>query len=540
MADDVFEADVLIVGGGPGGLAGAIRLAQLAKKDGKELTIVVIEKGREIGAHQLSGAVFDERAIAELIPDWKEKGAPIETTVREHLVWYLNDNDHIPLPLPEEVDDTGHSVISLGQFTRWMGKQAEELGINIFTSMPGEELLYDKGRVIGVKVGDKGVDKHGKPRGNFEPGIKIHAKVTLLSEGTLGTLTRELIKRYKLDEGRNPQVWATGTKEVWELPEGQFPSGRVIYTAGWPLKKKMFGGAFLYSLANNRVCIGIVVGLDYPDPGTDIHYLLQQVKTHPAIAPIFKGGKLLEYGAKTIPEGGFHSIPKLVAPGALLVGDSAGFVNMMRLKGVHLAMKTGMLAAESAYEAVTQSMEQLEGYEKKVRDSWAMKEMMEARLYKQGFKLGFLPGMLNVGMIQMTGGWSPVPSEIPAGHTRMKPQSKFAPEPKIKFDGKLTFSKLDSVYYSNTKHDEDSRCHLIVPDPTLCVERCAKEFGNPCQNFCPANVYEWVTDQTAPQGRLQIGFGNCVHCKTCDIMDPYQNIVWVVPEGGGGPNWQSL
>jgi electron-transferring-flavoprotein dehydrogenase len=540
MSDEVFEADALIVGAGPGGLACALRLDQIAKQAGRETAIVVIDKAREIGAHQLSGAILDARPMDELIPYWRQKGAPVEGRVREHLVWYLNAHDHIPLPLPRELSDVDHDIVSLGKFTRWMGQQAEAAGINIFTGFAGQDLLIEEGRVAGVKVGDKGIDKHGEKRSNFEPGIRIKAKATILAEGTLGTLTRDLIKRYRLDEGRNPQVWATGVKEVWELPARRYPEGRVIYTAGWPLSGRQFGGSFIYSMSENRVCVGLVVGLDYENPATDVHELLQRFKTHPRISAILEGGKLQEYGAKTIPEGGFHSIPKLCAPGAVLVGDSAGFVNMARLKGIHLAIKTGMLAAESAFEALTGGVEKLSGYEKKVIESWAWQELRECRRYKQGFKLGFLAGMANVGVMQLTGGWSPVGPDLAAGHTHMKHRRKFAPPTRLKPDGKLTFSKVESMYHSNTKHDEDSRCHLQVPDSSICVDRCSEEFGNPCANFCPANVYEWVTDETAPRGRLQIGFGNCVHCKTCEIMDPYRNIVWVLPEGGGGPNWQNL
>lgn len=548
MADDALEVEVLIVGAGPGGLSAGIRLMQLAKEQNRELNVTVIEKGRQVGAHILSGAILDPRAINELLPDWRTE-APIESDVKEDHVWYLNEHDVIPLPEPPVMSNHGNVIVTLSQFTRWLAKKAEALGVNIFCGFPGEKLVVENGRVVGVKCRDMGIDKHGEKKPNWEPGAVIKAKVVILSEGTLGTLAREAIKTFKLDQGRNPQVWATGVKEIWQLPEGHVPPGRVIHTMGYPLGKGAFGGSFIYSMANNRLNIGLVVGLDYEDAYLDIHHELQRLKLHPKIQAMIEGGKMVEYGAKTIPEGGYFSIPKLSMPGALLVGDSASLVNVMRLKGVHLAIKSGMLAAETAFDHIAKNTDLVE-YERRFRDSWAHEELWKSRYFKQGFRflhsrwipgaIGQLIGMVNVGIMQMLGGFSPVGKKLAAGHTHMKKKKPATQPERIKFDEKITFPKLTSVYYAGSVHEEDQPCHLVVPDRDLCVNQCTVEYGNPCQHFCPANVYEWVTDETAPKGRLQIGFSNCVHCKTCDIMDPYQNIRWVVPEGGGGPNYQNL
>lgn len=534
---DVIETDVLIVGAGPAGLAAAYRLASLNRDLNKSVGIMVIDKAADKGAHQLSGAVMDPRAILGLMPDWRERGAPVEGEVEEEFVWYLNEHDAVSLPVPPPLDNHGNVIVSLCKFTRWFAGIVEGMGVDLFTGFPGRTLLVEKGRVVGVRLMDKGVGKDGKPRPNFEPGGEIRAKLTILAEGVHGSLTREAIRHFKLDAGCNPQTYSTGVKEVWRLPADRVPRGRVVHTMGFPLRRE-YGGSWIYSMADDKLSIGLVVGLDYRDPLTDIHHHFQKFKTHPKIRGMLEGGQILEYGAKAIPSGGLFSIPKLQAPGLLIVGDSGGFVNMMRLKGIHLAIETGRLAGESAFEAVRTGKEP-QDFDRVIRTSWAWEELKRSRYYKQGFTLGMIPGMLNVGLMQLTGGVGFVGSSLRPGHTYMRRRRDAIPQ-RIVFDGTLTHAKVNSVFYSDTHHDEDSASHLKILDTRICVDRCAEEFGNPCQHFCPANVYEWVKDATAARGRVQIGFGNCVHCKTCEIQDPYGNIEWTVPEGGGGPHWKEL
>jgi electron-transferring-flavoprotein dehydrogenase len=552
MADhEVLEVDVLFVGAGPAGLGGAIRLAQLAKAGGKTLNITVIEKAKEVGAHTVSGAVMDPKSLRELIPDFEAQGAPIESPVEEDLMYLLLKEEAVQVPfLPPSLQQHGNLIVALGQLVRWLGKQAEALGINIFPGFAAVDALIEKGQVVGVRTGDKGVDKHGQRKPNFEAGVDIKAKVTVVGEGPRGSLTRILTDRFKLAEGRAPQVYATGVKEIWELPAGSTPKGRVVHTMGWPLPHSTFGGGFVYTMSKDRIDIGFVTGLDYKDPFTDPHHNLQQFKTHPKIKAMLDQGRMIEYGAKTIPEGGWEAVPKLQMPGALLAGDSASLLDGQRLKGVHLALKSGMLAAETAFDALEKgdaTEATLSAYTRRVESSFIKAELWKARNFKKGFKVGGLTGgALGAAAGEFTNGWSPFAGvEITPGHTRMQSLERVhgsadaVPE-KIKFDDKLTFSKLSDIYASGTTHDEDQACHLHVLDPNICVGRCAKEFGNPCQHFCPAAVYEWVGKKDGDVGRLQINFSNCVHCKTCDIMDPYDVIRWVPPEGGGGPAYQNL
>jgi len=551
MADhEILETDILFVGAGPAGLGGAIRLAQLAKSGGKTLNITVIEKAKEVGAHTCSGAVMDPKSLRELLPDFEAQGAPIESPVEEDLMYFMTQDEAVQVPfLPPSLRQHGNLIISLGQLVRWLGKQAEALGINVFPGFPAVEALLEKDQVVGVRTGDKGVDKHGQRKANFEAGVDIKAKVTIVGEGPRGSLTRILSERFRLTEGRAPQVYATGVKEIWEMPAGTVPRGRVIHTMNWPLPHDTFGGSFIYSMSRDRIDLGFVTGLDYKDPFTDPHYNLQLLKTHPKIKALLEGGKMIEYGAKTIPEGGWDAVPKLQMPGALLVGDSASFLDAQRLKGVHLALKSGMLAAETAYEALERgdsSEVTLSAYTQKVESSFIRTELYKARNFKKGFKFGLTGGALGAAAGEFTNGWSPFEFvQVGPGHERMQPLEKThgstdAKPERIKFDDKLTFSKLSDVYASGTMHDEDQACHLHVLDPKICVDRCTKEFGNPCQNFCPAAVYEWVPQSNGTPGRLQINFSNCVHCKTCDIMDPYDIIRWVPPAGGGGPAYQNL
>ena len=540
-----LEVDVLVVGGGPAGLAAAYHLRQL----NKDLSIAVLEKGKEIGAHIISGAVMDPRGVDELMPDWKQRGAPIESPVEEDHVLFLTKNHKFGLPIiPPPLQNHGNYVISLNKFTRWFGEQVEKSGVDIFAGFAGAELLIDGNTVTGVRTGDKGIDQSGNPRGNFEPGIDIRAKITILAEGSRGSLTKQLIQRFNLNKESNPQVFAAGVKEIWNVPKEKNSGGRVIHTMGWPLRNEEFGGGFIYNMADGRVSIGFVIGLDYLDPRLDPHERFQQFKTHPYIRSILEGGALYSYGAKTIPEGGYWALSQYYFNGGMIVGDAAGFLNAMRLKGIHLAFKTGMLAAQAAFEALEAndvSAKKLKRFEELVENSWVKKELWKVRNFHQGFEHGFLAGIIHTGLQMATGGrglrnrYRNRP-----GHTRMRQLREYydgnlPPRAEPTFDGKLTFDKLTDVYNSGTAHDEDQPCHLHILQPDICHPRCTNEYGNPCQFFCPAAVYEMVEDGQGGQ-RLQINFSNCVHCKTCDIMDPYEVINWVTPEGGGGPGYELL
>ena len=540
---DVLEIDALIVGGGPAGLAAAYHLRKL----NKDLSIAVVEKAKEIGAHIISGAVMDPRGINELMPDWKERGAPVEKPVEEDHVLFLTKNRKFALPLvPPPLQNHGNYIISLNKFIRWFGEQVEQSGVDIFAGFSGADLLIENDTVVGVRTGDKGIDKAGKQKANFEPGTDIRAKVTILAEGSRGSLTKHLIRKFHLDLESNPQVFAVGVKEVWDVPKETRTGGRVIHTMGWPLRSEEFGGGFIYNMVGGRVSIGFVIGLDYLDPHLDPHERFQEFKTHPYIKSILEGGTLHSYGAKTIPEGGYWALPQYYFNGGLIVGDAAGFLNAMRLKGIHLAFKTGQLAAEAAHEAIQAndvSAGRLKRFQELVEGSWVKADLWKVRNFHQAFEHGFFPGMLQTGLQMVTGGrglhnrYRNHP-----GHTRMRPLKKYYPEapPPVQpaYDRKLTFDKLTDVFNSGTAHDEDQPCHLQILQPQICHPRCTQEYGNPCQFFCPAAVYEMV--QNGNDRHLQINFSNCVHCKTCDIMDPYEIINWVTPEGGDGPGYELL
>jgi electron-transferring-flavoprotein dehydrogenase len=554
---DQLEVDVLIVGGGPAGLAAAITLRKLAEASGSDLAVMLIEKAGDIGSHGLSGAVVDPKGLDELLPDWRD-GAPVEAAVSSDDMWYLTQTGKISVPaamMPPIMKNHGKFVASLQRLTKWLGGVAEERGADVFPAFPGQELLWDGERVIGVRVGDKGVGRDGRPKENYEPGPDLLAKVVIIAEGVRGTLAKQAVAKLGLDAGRDSQVYATGIKELWQCAPGTVRPGSVIHTFGFPLPNETFGGGFIYGMNDDVLDIGMVTGLDYMDPTTDPHDNLQLYKQHPAIAKMLEGGKLIRYGAKAIPEGGLYAMPRPYAAGLLLAGDSAGFLNGMRLKGIHLAIKSGIMAAEAAFDAVAAgdtSAERLASFETAFKSSWAYEELHVARNFHQGFKGGLLAGMLNAGLAMNLGGRAFGVLDRLAnepGYAQMVKITERAPkaiERRAKIDNVLTFDKLTDVFNSGTMHDEDQESHLHVADTSICAERCTVEYGNPCQYFCPAKVYEPlfnVTGEngtTAVDGRLQINFSNCVHCKTCDIMDPYQIITWVPPQGGEGPVYTGM
>ena len=546
---DRLEVDVLFVGAGPAGLAGAIRLGQLAQAAGRALEILVIEKGGEIGNHGISGAVMDPRALDELLPEWRAS-APVESPVTRDELWYLTPRGKIKAPFtPPPLQNHGKYVTSLQKLSKWLGDAAEAAGAQVFPAFPGQELLWYENRVIGVRTGDKGLDHNGAPKSNYEPGADILAKVVVLAEGPRGTLAKQAGSRLGLADGREPQVYAAGVKELWQLPDDRFKAGSVIHTLGYPLPPETFGGGFIYGMGGNVLDIGMVTGLDYKNPTTDPHNELQRMKEHPVVAKMLEGGTLVRYGAKAIPEGGLFAMPRPYADGLLIVGDSAGFLNGMRLKGIHLGMKSGMLAAETIWDALQAGSfdaATLSSFERRFKKSWAYKELRTARNFHQGFSKGLLSGLLNAGLATFTGGAGfgfieKLPSE--PGYERMAKMGWEPPlTPRAKIDNVLTFDKLTDVYNSGTMHEENQPCHLIVADTDICRDRCTSEYGNPCRYFCPAAVYEPLFERADGgfTGRLQINFTNCVHCKTCDIADPYQIITWVPPEGGGGPNYDGM
>ena len=558
MERETLDFDVVFVGAGPANLSGALHLARLVKQNPElgDIEIAVIEKGATVGAHILSGAVMDPKALKELMPDFIEQGAPLEAPVNEDYFLYLTPKHAIRSPItPPPLKNHGYYVVSLNRLTAWLGEKCEEAGVNIFPEFPGADLLYDDNdAVVGVRTGDKGIDKEGKPKPNFEPGVDLRAKVTVLGEGPRGSLTKKLVERLGLAEGREPQVYVIGVKELWELPDDRYPAGRVTHTLGFPSDVHTYGGGWIYGMQNRVLNIGYVTGLDYKDPLLDPHAEFQRYKTHPYIAKLLEGGKMIRYGAKSTTAGGYFAMPRPYADGVLLTGDSAGFLNPQRLKGIHSAIKSGMLAAETIFEALKNgdySANQLQVYEKALNDSWIIPELRKVRNFHAGFKHSRWVALVNTGLQFFTGGraWGIFDRDhAHAGHLEMQKLSAYGYHGDnieqryngLRFDGKTTFNKLTDVYHAAVGHNEDQPAHLHVLDTNICSTRCAEEYGNPCQRFCPAAVYEMVEDGANGKRRLQINFSNCVHCKTCDIMDPYQIINWVTPEGGGGPDYKGM
>lgn len=553
---ETLETDILIVGAGPAGLSCALWLAQLANAHAAESgapgplkaeNIFVLEKAAEIGAHSLSGALLDPRALRELIPDFESQGAPLETRASADAVFYFTRHKQFKLPItPPFLRNHGNYIVSLNKLVKWLGQRVEQAGVSLFPGFAGMELLFDGGRVVGVRTGDKGVNRQGQPKPNFQPGYDLRAKITIFAEGPHGSLAKQLTHRLGLHQGANPQTYALGLKELWEVPAGRVKQGQVIHTAGWPLNSKQFGGGFIYAASGTRLFLGLVVGLDYEDPRFDPHRAFQRWKTHPWMQSLLSGGELLGYGAKTIPEGGYFSIPSTAMDGALLIGDSAGFLNSQRLKGIHLAMKTGMLAAETAFEALRKndtSRNELGRFESAWKESWAGQELWKVRNYHQGFQGGFWRGTLHTALQFVTGGrglHARYPARADYLHMRRLDQVSTSALAWDRPDGKITFDKLADVFHSGTHHEEDQPPHLLIADYDICNHRCVHEYGNPCQHFCPAAVYEMEENSDGSGKHLKLNPSNCVHCKTCDIEDPYQIITWVCPEGGGGPHYDGM
>lgn len=564
---ETLDLDVVFVGAGPASLAGAYHLARLIERHNQgleaggaplEVSIAVLEKGKEIGSHALSGAVVDPSAFRELFPDdWRE--APWEAEVGDEEVLLLTEKRAIPLPvIPPPLANHGNYVASLGKLLKWMAPRVEAAGVDVFTEFPAAKVLLEDGRVVGVRTGDRGIAHDGTRKANYEPGIDIRTRAVVLGEGPRGTLVKQLDRALDLHRGGNPQVYSIGIKEVWELPPGRVKPGSVVHTMGWPLGSDVFGGGFLYGMDGDLLIVGLVVGLDYENPWLDPHDEFNRFKTHPRIRAVLEGGKMTLYGAKAIPEGGWFSRPRGWGEGFLIVGDSGGYLNSQRLKGIHLGMRSGMLAAETIFEALRDGgaggngplpAARLESFERRVASSAIRSELWKVRNFHQAFGKGLPGGLLQGALGLLTGGrgWglkNRLATE--AGHERMvrldsERGRDLSPRPRVAPDGELTFDRLADVYNSATAHEEDQPAHLIVREPDICVERCTVEYANPCQRFCPAAVYEMVDAPKTEHGRrLQINFSNCVHCKTCDVMDPYGIIDWVPPEGGGGPNYSRM
>jgi electron-transferring-flavoprotein dehydrogenase len=541
---ETLDVDVVVVGGGPAGLSAALRLAQLHKSAGRTMSIALIEKAREPGAHLLSGAVLDPRALAELLPDFARRGAPLGVPVTQDFVYFLTRAGQFRLPFtPPPLRNHGNFVISVQQLGKWLAAQVEAEGVDVFAGFAATDVLMEGDRVVGVRTGDRGIGRNGQPKSTFESGVDVRAKVTILADGVRGNVTKALLRRVPLGQGNQPPLYSLGLKELWDVPAGRLRAGTVMHTVGYPFDHSEFGGGFLYAMSDTRLSVGLVAGLEYSDPEFDPHAAFQRFKLHPLVRRIVTGGQMVRYGAKALPEGGWWTIPECAHDGVLLVGDAAGFLNSLRLKGIHLAMKSGMLAAEVAFDALLRddvSAASLRRFDERIRGSWIADELKPVRNVHQAFKYGLFAGMAFAGLSLLTRGWW-IRTAIPTvpGHERMQRLGPRAgAQAAMRPDRALTFDKLTNVHYSGTRHEEDQPSHLLV-HTEVCDSICGREYGHPCTRFCPANVYEIVPDSDG-HARLQINASNCVHCKTCDIMDPYQVITWVPPEGGGGPQYEGM
>lgn len=542
MEYETMEFDVLIVGAGPAGLSAAIKLKQLALAAQKELSVCILEKGAQIGAHILSGAVLEPRSLKELLPDtWQN--APLDTPVSEDFFYFLTKNKSYKLPTPKPMRNEGNYIISLGELCTFLAEQAEALGCEIYPGFAAVKALYnDQNQVIGVATGSVGINKNKEETENYQPGMHLLAKQTLLAEGCRGQLSQKLMARYHLRDKANPQTYGLGIKEIWQVKEDQHVPGKVVHTVGWPMNHTTYGGSFIYHLSKQRVAVGFVVGLDYKNPWINPFAEFQRFKTHPLISPVLTGGERLSYGARALNEGGWQSIPKLTFPGGALIGDAAGFLNVPKIKGIHTSMQSGMLAAEACFEALLHergAQLELTAYSEKVKNSWIEKELYEVRNIRPGFRFGLIPGLINAAFeTYISDGRSPWTLSNHDDHRGMKLAKHTKKIEYPKPDNILTFDRLSSVFLSNTYHEEDQPPHLVLKKPQLAIDVNYTKYASPETRYCPAGVYEIVEDKNGP--RLQINAQNCIHCKTCDIKDPRQNIVWHAPEGGGGPNYSGM
>ncbi len=543
MTREAMEYDVVIVGAGPSGLSTAIRLRQLAEREGRELSVCVVEKGSEVGAHILSGAVIEPRALDELIPDWKERGAPLNTAVTEDRFMLLSEQGARRLPTPPQMHNDGNYIISLGNLCRWLGEQAEALGVEIYPGFAAAEVLFgDDGAVRGIATGDMGVGRDGEHGPNYQAGIELHAGQTVFSEGCRGSLTKALSARFDLRRDADPQTYGLGIKELWEVDPAVHQPGLTVHTVGWPLASDTYGGSFLYHLEDNLVAVGFVVGLDYSNPHLSPYEEFQRFKTHPEMRKTFEGGRRISYGARALSEGGLQSLPRLSFPGGLLVGDTAGFLNVPKIKGTHMAMKSGIEAAEALFAHLSQEGQngrEVTAYAERLKASWLWDELYTVRNIRPSFRWGLWGGIAYSAIdTYLFRGRAPWTLRNHADHTQMKKASESVPIVYPKPDGKISFDRLSSVFISATNHEEEQPCHLRLKDAAVPIAINLALYDAPEQRYCPAGVYEVVREADGP--RMQINAQNCLHCKTCDIKDPTQNIDWAVPEGGGGPNYPNM